>query len=101
LKSNYGSDKSLVEVLKSPLFAEYQKRIPFNENLLRPCPIVDNPWALREIVQKVGARSTDGGSEALLSSELADALDRYAEAWGKVSDPIWEKNYKKEETATK
>jgi len=94
-------EKSLVEVLKSPLFTEYQKMQPFNENLLRPCPIVDNPWALREIVQKVGARSTDGGSEALLSPELANALDRYAEAWGKVSDPIWEKNYKKKEVVVK
>ena len=94
-------DKSLVEVLKSPLFAEYQKRIPFSENLLRPCPIVDNPWALREIITKVGAKSTDGGSEALLSPELANALDKYAETWGKVSDPIWEKNYKKKEAVVK
>jgi len=88
-------DKSLVEVLKSPLFTEYQKRIPFNEDLLRPCPIVDNPWALREIVTKVGAKSTDGGSEALLTPELAESLDRYANAWGAVADKIWEENYVK------
>ena len=96
-------DKSLVEVLKSPLFAEYQKSIPFSDNLLRPCPIVDNPWALREIVTKVGAKSTDGGSEALLSTELANALDKYAESWKEVSDPIWEENYakKKEEAKVK
>jgi hypothetical protein len=64
---------------------------------------VDNPWALREIVTKVGAKSTDGGSEALLSTELANALDKYAESWKEVSDPIWEENYakKKEEAKVK
>ncbi len=90
-------EKSLIEVLKSPFFAEYQKRIPFSENLLRPCPIVDNPWALREIVTKVGAKSTDGGSEGLLTPEMAEKLDDYANRWKNVSDKIWEENYIKKE----
>lgn len=94
-------DKSLVDILKSPFFMEYQKRIPFSENLLRPCPIVDNPWALREIVTKVGAKSTDGGSEGLLTPEMAEKLDDYANRWKNVADNIWEENYVKKEEKVK
>ncbi|MBC7321334.1 radical SAM protein, partial [bacterium] len=94
-------EKSLVEVLKSPFFMEYQKRIPFSENLLRPCPIVDNPWALREIVTKVGAKSTDGGSEGLLTQEVAEKLDDYANRWKSTADKIWEENYVKKEEKVK
>ncbi|MCX7796308.1 MAG: radical SAM protein [bacterium] len=94
-------DKSLVDILKSPFFAEYQRRIPFSENLLRPCPIVDNPWALREIVTKVGAKSTDGGSEGLLTSEMAEKLDEYANRWKVIADKIWEDNYAKKEEKVK
>jgi hypothetical protein len=36
-------DKSLLDVLRSPFFAEYQKRQHFSDNLLHPCPIIDNP----------------------------------------------------------
>lgn len=94
-------EKSLVEILKSPFFMEYQKRIPFSENLLRPCPIVDNPWALREIVTKVGAKSTDGGSEGLLTQEISEKLDDYANRWKAVADKIWEENYVKKEEKVK
>ncbi len=47
-------DKSLKEVLRSQLFTEYRKRQPFSDNMLRPCPIIDNPQALRQIVQAGG-----------------------------------------------
>ena len=37
----------------------YRVRQPFNENMLRPCPVLDNPGRLTEIVEVSGARSTD------------------------------------------
>ena len=40
-------ETSLLEALKSPLFREYRKHQPFNENQLRPCPMLDNPDILR------------------------------------------------------
>jgi len=83
-------DKSLKDILASPLFKAYQKRQPFSENLLRPCPIIDCPSALREIVAESGARPTHKGADAILSGELAAALDRRAEAWAEVAGPIWE-----------
>ena len=51
-------DVSLVEALQSPIFKQYNKNQPFNENHLRPCPLLDNPEKLRMMVQKSGAYST-------------------------------------------
>ncbi len=83
-------DKSLKEVLQSPIFKAYQKRQPFSENLLRPCPIIDVPEALQEIVAESGARPTHPGAEAILSGELAAAISRRAETWARLSEPIWQ-----------
>ncbi|MBC7106900.1 MAG: radical SAM protein, partial [Firmicutes bacterium] len=64
-------NKSLLEVLRSPLFAAFQRRQPFNPNHLRPCPIIDNPAALRAIVAESGARPTHEGAEAVLEGTTA------------------------------
>lgn len=34
-------EKSILECLKSPLFHEYYKGQPFNDNMLRPCPMLE------------------------------------------------------------
>lgn len=44
-------EKSVIECLKSPLFHEYYKGQPFNDNMLRPCPMLENPQALRKLVK--------------------------------------------------
>lgn len=55
--SIYG--KTLLEALKSPLFMQYYRNQPFNSNHLRPCPLLDNPHRLVEMVETAGAVSTD------------------------------------------
>lgn len=82
-------EKSLKEVLGNPLFKEYQKRQPFSDNLLRPCPIIDNPEALREMVKKSGAHPTHAGADTVLSGEIGAFLDRHSAAWQEVADSIW------------
>ena len=47
-------EKTLLEVLRSPLFMAYHDGQPFNENHLRPCPMPGNPELLREMIAKVG-----------------------------------------------
>lgn len=47
-------EKTLLEVLQSPLFMAYHDGQPFNENHLRPCPILENPELLREMIAKTG-----------------------------------------------
>ena len=79
---------TLLQALKNPLFMEYRKGQPFNDNHLRPCPMLENPNALREIIRRSGARSTD-----LIVAEDVDTLcgrcDSFAYAWQPVADEIW------------
>jgi len=51
-------DGTLMEALQSPLFKEYKKRQPFNKNMFQPCPLLDNPEALAQMVKDSGASST-------------------------------------------
>ena len=73
--------KSLKEVLQNPLFKAYQKRQPFNGNHLAPCPIIDRPQALRDIVAESGAHPTHEGAADILEGELAAQLDRVSARW--------------------
>lgn len=61
---------------------------PFNENMLRPCPVLDNPGRLTQMVEESVAHSTD-----LQSPERAcDYCNRCipaAEKWAPVADEIW------------
>lgn len=47
-------EKTLLEALQSPLFIAYHDGRPFNENHLRPCPMLENPELLREMIAKTG-----------------------------------------------
>jgi len=85
--------KSLLEVLKSPLFSAYQKRQPFSKNYLRVCPIIDHPEILREIVAESKAHPTHEGAETVLEGTVARCLDRRAQEWGKAADDIWAKKH--------
>ncbi|MDD6728735.1 MAG: radical SAM protein [Eubacteriales bacterium] len=82
-------EKSILECLKAPLFREYYKGQPFNDNMLRPCPMLENPQALRALVNKTNAKSTN-----LIKPESADELcskcDSYAKAWAPKAKEIWE-----------
>lgn len=79
---------SLLEALQSPLFKEYRKNQPFNENMLRPCPMLDNPEKLREMVKNSKAHSTD-----FLAPETAEELtaktEKAAEAWAVKAEELW------------
>jgi MoaA/NifB/PqqE/SkfB family radical SAM enzyme len=60
---------TLFEALNNPLFMAYRKGQPFNENHLMPCPMLENPHILRDMISKTGARSTD-----LVYKETVDEL---------------------------
>ncbi|WP_338823552.1 GTP 3',8-cyclase [Moorella humiferrea] len=79
---------SLIEALQNPLFKAYQKRQPFNQNLRRPCPLIDNPEMLRDIVTEAGAHSTQLHEDET-AEEFAEKLAPYARAWGEIADRIW------------
>lgn len=81
-------DCSLIEALQSPLFMEYYKGQPWNENHLRPCPVLDNPEKIKQAVERSGAHSTE-----MLAPESVDDLiaktKPFAEKWAPVADMIW------------
>lgn len=79
---------TLVEALKSPLFTAYRKRQPFNENHLRPCPLLDNPEALRAMVGEAGAHSTDMEAPEDVCSLCAKTTEA-AEKWANCADKLW------------
>lgn len=79
---------SLLEILKQPLFMAYHNNQPFNENHLRPCPMLENPEILQRLVNETGAKSTD-----LLSPETVEHLctkcEEYARNWKPHADKVW------------
>lgn len=81
-------DKSLLECLQQPLFLKYHEGQPFNKNHLRPCPMLENPEILQQIIKETGAKSTD--LEAPESAEhLCSKCVDYAKNWAPVADEIW------------
>lgn len=82
-------EKSVLECLKAPLFREYYKGQPFNDNMLRPCPMLENPQALRKIVNKTGAKSTNLSCPESVEA-LCSKCDDYAKAWAPRAKAIWE-----------
>ena len=81
--------KTLLEALQSPLFMAYHDGQPFNRNMLRPCPMLENPEKLRKMVGDTGAHSTDPQSPES-AEHLCAKCDRYANCWEPVSRELWE-----------
>jgi MoaA/NifB/PqqE/SkfB family radical SAM enzyme len=84
-------DVTLLDALRSPLLMAYRRNQPFNSNMLRPCPLLDNPEMLASMVKESGAKSTD-----MEAPEDADKLCAKtapaAKAWSTVADRLWEEN---------
>ena len=79
---------TLLEAYKSPLFQAYRKNQPFNCNMLRPCPLLDNPDKLVEMVVESGSFSTDmKHPEDVI--DLTSKCRNAAEAWAVTADRIW------------
>ena len=81
-------EQTLLEALKSPIFMAYHDGQPFNDNMLRPCPMLENPEQLREIVAKTGAHSTDPQSPET-ADHLCAKCDEYAKNWQPTADRLW------------
>lgn len=85
---------SLLEILKQPLFMAYRDNQPFNDNHLRPCPMLENPEILERIVRETGARSTDLESPETVE-HLCGKCRSYAEAWAPCAEKLWQETPKR------
>ena len=81
-------DVSLLEALQSPLFKAYYEGQPFSDNLLRPCPMLENPECLESMVNRTGAHSTDlQCAEGV--KHLCDKCRPFAREWAEAAERIW------------
>jgi MoaA/NifB/PqqE/SkfB family radical SAM enzyme len=92
-------DVSLIEALQSPLFKQYNKNQPFNENHLRPCPLLDNPEKLRQMVKASNAHSTQPIDREDVE-DLTAKTEKAAKLWAGTADKLWEESHKKKEKAS-
>ncbi|HRX57982.1 MAG TPA: radical SAM protein [Eubacteriales bacterium] len=81
-------EKTLLEALRSPLFMQYHDNQPFNENMLRPCPVLDNTGKLAEMVENSGAHSTDVIAPEAAGDYCGKCAERAAD-WAPVADELW------------
>ena len=86
-------EKSLLECLQSPLFMAYHNGQPFNDNYLRPCPMLENPQELRRIINETGAKSSNLEGEETVEM-LCSRCDKYAEHWIPTAEKLWEQDHK-------
>ncbi len=85
--SNIRTD-TLLECFRKPLFMAYHDNQPFNKNLLRPCPVLDNPGRLTAMVKESGAHSTNVLDKET-AKEYSDKCVEKAKAWAPVADELW------------
>lgn len=81
-------EKTLLEALRSPLFQAYHDGQPFNENHLRPCPMLENPNKLRDMIHTTGAQSSDVTDNESVD-DLCAKCDAYADNWQPAAEELW------------
>ena len=86
-------DTSLLDALRSPIFQAYHDNQPFNENHLRPCPMLENPERLRELVRETGAVNTDYQDPESVD-DLCDRCEPYAESWKPTAEKLWKESHR-------
>jgi MoaA/NifB/PqqE/SkfB family radical SAM enzyme len=83
-------EHSVLEALQSPLFMAYKKNQPFSNNMLRPCPVLDNPGAISKMVAEAGAYSTEMQNPES-ANELFDKTINAAKAWKVKADELFDR----------
>ena len=84
-------EKSLLECLQQPLFMAYRDNQPFNDNMLRPCPMLENPEILQKMVHDTGAHSTDVEQDEPVE-HLCGKCVEYAKEWQETADRLWKEH---------
>ena len=93
-------DVSLLDALRSPLFQAYHDNQPFNDNMLRPCPMLENPGELERLVKETDAHNTDVQEEET-AAELGAKTEPYAKNWKPMAEKIWAERLKEREALGK
>lgn len=81
-------DQPLAKALASPFFKRFREAMPFSENVLRPCPIMDVPGALVEVTALNGVKSTHLHCPEP-ACELSKKTTPVAREWEPVADALF------------
>ncbi|MGN0054878.1 MAG: radical SAM protein [Atopobiaceae bacterium] len=85
-------EQSLIECLQQPIFQQYRANYPWNDNMLRPCPMLENPEVLPKMVHAAGAKSTEYVTPESVDHLCARTMP-YAKAWAPEADKIWREEH--------
>jgi MoaA/NifB/PqqE/SkfB family radical SAM enzyme len=83
-------DVSLADALRSKFFTTFREAQPFSDNPLRPCPLIDNPQAIIDIVKAGGAKSTHLANPES-AEELAGKSFERAKEWEEMAAELFRK----------
>jgi len=87
-------NKPLLDAFKTPYFKELRKRQPYNQNLLMPCMMIDNPTVVREVVKETGAKPTDESASNMINDpKLMNDLDELAKNFKPAAEEAWKKDF--------
>ena len=87
-------EQSILEILQKPLFMAYHDNQPFNNNHLKPCPMLENPEILPQIIEETGAKSTDFQSPES-ADQLCQKTKLYAERWAPDAERFFDEEKEK------
>ncbi|MDD6602521.1 MAG: pyrroloquinoline quinone biosynthesis protein PqqE, partial [Parafannyhessea umbonata] len=86
--ANFKESGNWLECLHQLIFQAYRAHYPWNDNLLEPCPMLENSGLLTQIVDEADAKCT----EYVTPESAADVCARtkpYAEAWAPKAEELW------------
>lgn len=86
-------ETDLLTALKSPIMEQYRIHQPFNQNHLRPCPLLDNPEKLRMMIKNSSATSTQPVDQEAVE-ELTARCQEVSEKWAEKAEDLWNKQLK-------
>lgn len=81
-------DMSWLDCLHQPVFQEYRKYYPWNDNMLQPCPMLENPYLLPKFVKESGAHNSDYAAPES-ADDLCKRTAPYAKAWAPKAKELW------------
>ncbi len=88
-------EKPLKEVFNSKYFREIRSRQPYNNNLLMPCMMIDNPKVIREVVKKTNAYATHASASKMINdAKFMESLDNLSEEFKLEADKAWKEIFK-------
>jgi len=76
---------SLLQAYQSPLFQRFHEGQPFDENLFRPCPMLDHPERLSDLMGPEEDKSVRDPA----MRELPEKCAQTAQEWKIRSDRLW------------